>query len=64
MYASCNKSRFHAAAYCTLDTKTKVLSTPEENNRESKKKLEQDTLYIEKYGDFVYGVNAKTRGKK
>jgi hypothetical protein len=41
-----------------------VLSTPEENNRESKKKLEQDTLYIEKYGDFVYGVNAKTRGKK
>jgi len=40
------------------------LLTSENINRESKKKLEQDTWYIESYGSFRYGANAKTKGKQ
>ena len=50
--------------HCTWDTKNKVLSTPEDKNRENEKKLEQAAWYGDKYGDFMPGGNTKKKEKQ
>ena len=47
LHASCEQFLFHTAAHCTLDAKTKVLPTPQDNNRETEKKLAQAAWYAE-----------------
>ena len=64
MHALCDKSLFHTAVHCTWDTKTKVLSTPEDKNMEHEKKLEQAAWYAEKYCNFMSGDNAKKKGEQ
>ena len=64
LHASCDKSLFRTAAHCTWDTKTKVLSTSQDKNREKEKKLEQAAYNVDQYSNFMYSGNVEKKGKQ
>ena len=61
---SCDPSLFHSVPQCTWDKKTRVLTTPEDKEREKEKKLEDAAWYNNAFGEMMDSPKKGGRGGK
>ena len=62
---SCDPSLFHTLPQCTWDKETRVLTTPEDQEREKEKRLEDAAWYNNVFGEIMDSPKKKDgkRGK-
>ena len=60
---SCDPALIHLAAQCIWDKDNRILSTPEDKEREKEKALEDTAWYKDKFGKFM-DSSKKKKGKQ